>query len=416
MDLTRSRNGRRALFALLYLAEGAPIGFIWWALPTKLREAGVPVGTIALLTSVIILPWAFKFLWAPLVDVLRGPRWGRRGWVVATQILMGLSLLPLATMGWQDSLGLLFALLLLHAFAASTQDVAIDAWAISVTPAQERGSVNGWMQSGMLLGRWLFGAGFLIVAHQIDDTVAVLAMVAVIWTTTLVVLLSSDRDEYLARGALRSATRRRLAEFMTTLRLALRRRETWLGLALALMAFAGFKGVGDIAGPFLVDQGLAPGQVGHFFTGALVAMIAGALAGGWAADRFGNTRAIRGFVVFAVLVILMTSIAAWTAEQGHPVVIAGMLGVFLCAGLLTASAYALFMQLTDPKLGATQFSAYMGAINGCEAWAGFTAGQLAERLDYPVAFVTVAMVSLLALPLLGWIAKATQLATPPPGQ
>jgi MFS family permease len=336
--------------------------------------------------------------------------------VVATQLLMGLSLLPLATMAWQDSLGLLFALLLLHAFAASTQDVAIDAWAISVTPAQERGSVNGWMQSGMLLGRWLFGAGFLIVAHQIDDTVAVLAMVAVIWTTTLVVLLSSDRDEYLASGALRNATRRRLAEFMTTLRLALRRRETWLGLALALIAFAGFKGVGDIAGPFLVDQGLAPGQVGHFFTGALVAMIAGALGGGWAADRFGNTRAIRGFVVFAVLVILMTSIAAWTAEEGHPVVIAGMLGVFLCAGLLTASAYALFMQLTDPKLGATQFSAYMGAINGCEAWAGFAAGQLAERLDYPVAFVTVAMLSLLALPLLGWIGKARPLARPGPGQ
>jgi MFS transporter, PAT family, beta-lactamase induction signal transducer AmpG len=411
MDLTRSRNGRRALFALLYLAEGAPIGFIWWALPTKLREAGVPVGTIALLTSVIILPWAFKFLWAPLVDVLRGPRWGRRGWVVATQLLMGLSLLPLAIMDWQDSLGLLFGLLLLHAFAAATQDVAIDAWAISVTPAHERGSINGWMQTGMLFGRWLFGAGFLIVAHQVDDSLAVMAMVAVIWTTTLVVIASSDRDEYRAGGALRATVRVRLGEFLATLRLALRRRETWLGLTLALIAFAGFKGVGDIAGPFLVDRGLNPSQVGHFFTGALVAMIAGALAGGWAADRFGNVRAIRVFVVFTVIVILTTSVAALTTADGHPAVIGGMLGVFLCAGLLTASAYALLMQLTDPRLGATQFSAYMGAINGCEAWAGFTAGQLAQRLDYPVAFVTVALLSLLALPLLGLIRSASPAAS-----
>ena len=133
MDLARSRHGRKGLFALLYLAEGAPIGFIWWAVPTRLREAGVPVGTIALLTSVVILPWAFKFLWAPLVDVLRGPRWGRRAWIVSAQVLMGLTLLPLAFMAWESSIGLLLAILLLHAFAAATQDVAIDAWAISIT-------------------------------------------------------------------------------------------------------------------------------------------------------------------------------------------------------------------------------------------------------------------------------------------
>jgi MFS transporter, PAT family, beta-lactamase induction signal transducer AmpG len=390
---------------LLYLAEGAPIGFIWWAVPTRLREAGVPVGTIALLTSVVILPWAFKFLWAPLVDVLRGPRWGRRGWVVSTQLLMGLSLLPLALLDWHDSLGMLFGLLLLHAFAAATQDVAIDAWAISVTPADERGSINGWMQTGMLIGRWLFGAGFLIVAHRIDDAAAVCAMVAVIWTTTMVVFLSSDREEYSVTGPLVATVRARLHEFLATLRLVLRRRHTWLGILLALIAFAGFKAVGDIAGPFLVDQGLTQAQVGHFFTGALIAMIIGALGGGWAADRFGNIRALRAFVLVAVLVIATTSAATLIAAAGHFTVIVGMLGVYLCAGLLTASGYALFMQLTDPRLGATQFSAYMGAINGCEAWAGFTAGQLAERFDYPVAFVTVALLSLLALPVLGHIRR-----------
>ncbi|HUG98190.1 MAG TPA: MFS transporter [Gammaproteobacteria bacterium] len=405
MDLTQSRRGRRVLFALLYLAEGAPIGFIWWAIPTRLREAGVPVGTITLLTSVVILPWAFKFLWAPLVDVLRGPRWGRRGWVVATQLLMGLSLLPLALLDWQDSLGLLFGLLLLHAFAAATQDVAIDAWAISITPAEERGGINGWMQAGMLGGRWLFGAGFLIVAHRIDDATAIVSMVAIIWITTLVVLAASDRDEYRARGRLAETLRFRLQEFRETLGQVLRRRETWLGILLALVAFAGFKGAGDLAGPFLVDQGLAQSQVGNFFTGALVAMILGALAGGWAADRIGNARAIRAFIVIAVLVVVATAAVARTTAAGGPVVIAGMLGVYACAGLLTASTYTLLMQLTDPKLAATQFSAYMGAVNGCEAWAGFTAGQLAERFGYPSAFVAVALVSLLAWPLVGKISR-----------
>ncbi len=358
----------------------------------------MPVGTIALLTSVIILPWAFKFLWAPLVDVLRGRRWGRRAWIVGAQVLMGLTLLPLAFVDWQMSLGLLFALLLMHAFAAATQDVAIDAWAISVTPRSQLGAINGWMQVGMLSGRWLFGAGFLLVAHVVADTVAVLVMIAVIWVTTLVVLLASEADDDAA--ALRVGLGDRWQRFFTTLRSAFRSPDTWLGILLALLAFAGFKAVGDIAGPFLVDRGLSSAGVGRFFTGALVAMIAGALLGGWLADRFGVRRTVGGLVVLAAGGVLATSGAAVATAGGHPLVITGLLGVYLCAGLLTAAAYALFMRLTDPRLGATQFSAYMGAINGCEAWAGFTAGQLAERFDYPVGFVAVAMASLLALPVL----------------
>lgn len=340
-----------------------------------------------------------------------GPRWGRRGWIVSAQLVMGLTLLPLAFTDWQTSLTLLFGLLIVHAFAAATQDVAIDAWAISVTPAEERGMLNGAMQSGMLIGRWLFGAGFLIVAHRVDDALVVFAMVAVIWVTTLSVLLASDVDEYRISEAGQARLRQRIRAFIATLMGVLRTPVTYLGIAVALIGFAGFKAVGDIAGPFLVDRGLSQGQVGHFFTGALVMMILGALAGGGIADRFGHARAMSVFVVLAAAVIFATSAVAWLTTGAHVGVVSGMLGVYLCAGLLTAAAYALFMEITDPRLGATQFSAYMGAINGCEAWAGFTAGQLAERFDYPLAFITVALASLLALPLIARLVRARGLIT-----
>ena len=83
------------LFAALYASEGAPIGFIWWALPTKLAEAGVEVSRITSITAVATLVWGLKFLWAPLVDAWRGPRWGYRSWIVSAQCGMAVALLPL---------------------------------------------------------------------------------------------------------------------------------------------------------------------------------------------------------------------------------------------------------------------------------------------------------------------------------
>jgi len=78
----------------LYFSEGAPIGFIWLAMPTRLRARDVPIEQITWLTAILVIPWTFKFLWAPLVDLLRGRRWTLRHWIIAAQTAMGLTLLP----------------------------------------------------------------------------------------------------------------------------------------------------------------------------------------------------------------------------------------------------------------------------------------------------------------------------------
>ena len=128
--LLATPRGRALLFGCLYLSEGAPIGFVWWALPTLLRQDGVDVAQITTLTALLALPWAFKFLWAPLVDVVRGPGWDLRSWIVVAQVTMGLALAPLLVIDWAAAFDVVFVLLVLHAFASATQDVAIDALSI----------------------------------------------------------------------------------------------------------------------------------------------------------------------------------------------------------------------------------------------------------------------------------------------
>jgi hypothetical protein len=64
------------------------------------------------------------------------------------------------------------------------------------------------------------------------------------------------------------------------------------------------------------------------------------------------------------------------------------------------------MDLTDARVAATQFSAFMGATNACEAWSVRVAGQLVPTQGYPVAFATMALVSLVALPLVALLRRA----------
>jgi predicted MFS family arabinose efflux permease len=78
--------------------------------------------------------------------------------------------------------------------------------------------------------------------------------------------------------------------------------------------------------------------------------------------------------------------------------------LYFCIGLFTASSYALFMDLTDARAGATQFTAFMAATNACEAWATWGGGRIVEGSGYALAFGAMAAVSvagLIVLALLG---------------
>lgn len=388
-------RGRIALFTLLYAAEGAPIGFIWWALPTMMRTAGVPIEQITGLTAMVLLPWVFKFLWAPAVDAMRAPWWGFRAWIVTAQVLMGATLLPLLWLDPVTQFGAWRILLLLHAFSAATQDVAIDALAINSVPPDQRGLLNGCMQAGMLGGRSLFGGGALLLAAWFGWDWLVLLLVGWIWVTLAVVLV--------VRAPASVAPARGPGEFRRALATALRRRTTWMGIAFALTSAAAFEATGQLAGPFLVDRGVSSSTIGVFFGIIVVAaMLTGGLIGGALSDRWGRRRSVAGFLAGFVTMIL--ALAGSDAAGSQPSVLLALLaGMYFFVGLFTAASYALFMDLTDPRIGGTQFSTFMAATNGCESWSTWTGGRIAGSAGYPAAFIVLCGASLMSLLLLKWL-------------
>jgi MFS family permease len=396
-----------ALFTCLYASEGAPIGFIWWALPTVLRSADVPVEAITGLTSMLVLPWAFKFLWAPLVDRLRSARWHYRGWIAAAQVTMALALLPLILLDPVSQFDAWRWLLLVHAVSAATQDVAIDAFAIASVPADSRGRLNGAMQAGMLLGRSLFGGGALLVLALWGHAWIVGALVG--WILAALTLLLLARDVHGAVDDAEGRSGAPASSFRRDLSVVLRRASTWWGIAFALVSAAAFEATGQLAGPYLIDAGVSSERVGVFFGVFVVgATLTGGLAGGALSDRWGRARSCAVFLL--VFVVAIVALAA--ADRGGALIeirLALLTAMYFGVGLFTAASYALFMDLTDPRLGGTQFSTFMSATNACESWSAWAGGRIAGTAGYPSAFLAMSVASLFGLPLL-WMLRATRTA------
>ncbi|QDU96388.1 MFS transporter [Lignipirellula cremea] len=433
MDFLATPARRKVLFAALYFSEGAPIGFIWLALPTRLRHTGVPIEEITWLTAAAVIPWTFKFAWAPLVDLLRTRFWTLRCWVIAAQCLMLAAMAPLLWLDLEQHFSLIAACILCHAWAAATQDVAIDALCIATTDPIERGRLNGVMQTGMLLGRALLGGGALVLAGVLGETGVVALLLAAIGLPMCLAAMSQIPEEEKVPDKRLGP---RAAHVLAAMRTALCRRNTWLGLAFALFGGAAFKSLEVVLGPFLHDRGYSKQEIGWFAAGPMILMmIVGSLLGGWLADRMGKRRltaAALGLMVLTIAALAGSDLAAnngvarlpakaeateataeetsvpSTAEQPaeepklkggrHLLVILSL--VALGIGLLTAASYAMFMDLTQRSIAATQFSAFMGATNGCESWSSFAIGQMIVAYGYPWAMLAMCGVSAASVPLL----------------
>jgi MFS family permease len=185
-----------------------------------------------------------------------------------------------------------------------------------------------------------------------------------------------------------------------------------MGIAFALTSAAAFEATGQLAGPFLVDRGVESSTIGLFFGVVVVAaMLGGGLLGGAVSDRWGRRRSVAVFLAGFVAMILLLA-AADAAGGTAPAVLLGLLaGMYFFVGLFTAASYALFMDLTDPRLGGTQFSTFMAATNGCEAWSTWTAGRIAGSAGYASAFVVLSVASVLSLFVLKHLRRRPEVDT-----
>jgi PAT family beta-lactamase induction signal transducer AmpG len=145
-----SRTSLKLLTIMLLLgfASGLPLALSSGTLQAWYTVAGISVVGIGFL-SLAANAYAYKFLWAPLMDRFPLPFLGRRrGWIFLLQLLLAL---VLALMALSDpakhpiELALLASLL---AFLSASQDIVLDAYRADILPAELRGlGMSFWISA-----------------------------------------------------------------------------------------------------------------------------------------------------------------------------------------------------------------------------------------------------------------------------
>lgn len=397
-----------SLFACLYFAQGLPYGFFTQAMPVYLREAKATLTEIGG-ASLLTLPWALKFLWAPLADRYGWPSLGlRRSWIVPLQLLSILVLLTVSFINPKHSLLVVLAAFLLCNLVAATQDVATDGLAVDLLKDGERGWANGVQVGAYRIGMIAGGSAMLAVLAQIGWQGTMITMAVFLLLASLPILFFREREilgDLTQSAATQEAQPRRnpLEDLGTFLKAPAMLK--WLGLLL-IFKFS-HQAASAMMRPWLVDHGYSLTEIGAlmglFGSGA---GLVGAVLGAWVASRFDRFRSLVWLAVLQGLATATYLFPIFTDHAAWKVALATMLdnGV---SGIATVTLFAAMMDKCRPKHSAGDYTLQASVVVVSQTLASALSGRSADIFGYDRHFQFISMFSLAIIAYVAWVVRSS---------
>lgn len=352
-----ARSWRTLSVTLLSFSCGLPLGLVWIAIPDWLRDAGVDIRVVGLIT-LAQAPWTFKFLWSPFLDRYTPPGLGwlgrRRGWAAVAQLALFAVTLALAGVGGNpETPWVIGALALAIGVAAASQDIAVDAYAVDVLREDEQGVAVGARTAMYRAAMWLSG-GTAITLAGLWSWPAVCVGLALAYLPMLAVTIAAPEpdERFAAPKSLREAVWHPFLGFLARHR------------ALEILAFVVFYKFADnladaLKRPFLVDMGYTSFDRGlALITVGTLSMMLGVFLGGASTTVLGLGHSLWIFGLLQIFSNLGYVLVAEWPEVNRPLMYGAMGFEALTQGLGTGAFSVLLLRMTQKRFSATQYALF----------------------------------------------------------
>ena len=406
-ELTSNKRTPWLWVPTLYFVEGIPYFIVNTISLVMFKDMGMDNGTLALLTSLISIPWVIKPLWSPMVDIFRSKRW----WILTMQVCMLVAIGLIAATVRMSTFTLTLILFILAAFASATHDIAADGFYMIALDQRQQSAFVG-IRSTFYRIASVFGQGVLVVMagmleRKFGDipkawsvTMIVSAAILALMALYHLFILPKPADDHNA-GEVRTVGDV-LREFGEAFASFFRKKGVWLAIAFMLlyrlpealsikMLFPFFRDPAEVGG-----LGFSTEMYGVIFgTFGVVALLAGGILGGLYAARNGLRKSLWLMALSLALpcsVYLFMSIV----QPQSPWLVGACVVLDQFGYGFGFSAYMLYMMyFSNGPLKTSHYAICTAFMALSMMLPGLVAGYLQEALGY-VGFFVIVMICCLA--------------------
>ena len=395
------------LFVMFSLgfASGLPYMIIISTSTAWLRDADIELAYIGFFSWVTFM-YAFKFLWAPLVDRFSIPllqKYGhRKSWIILMQVIIFISLIILSDTDPKRNFVLFSLVAFFIGFAGSIQDIAIDAFRIEYAEIDEQGGLAATYQFGWRLAI-IIATSFALIFADTNGWSLTFKIMAFSMIIGLLGLIFSREEKNLQLGKLNftQSITDPFADFLS--------RFGFFAAAILLLIIATYRltdiVMGPMATPFYIDMGFSLTEIGGVVK--IVALIASILGISLGAALLKKLNIYRSLIIGAFLVMVTNVCFSYVAVSEKSVTSLAFIVAMdsIAAGIVGTVNIAFLTSLVSKKYTGFQYALLTGFMAGpgfilkglSGLWVAYLQGIYGDNYGWMGFYVTT---SLLTIPVI----------------
>jgi PAT family beta-lactamase induction signal transducer AmpG len=389
----------------LGFASGLPYMIIISTSTAWLRDADIELAYIGFFSWVTFM-YAFKFLWAPLVDRFSIPifkKYGhRKSWIILMQIIIFISLIILSDTDPKRNFALFSLVAFFIGLAGSIQDIAIDAFRIEYAEIDEQGGLAATYQFGWRLAI-IIATSFALIFADTNGWSLTFKIMAFSMVIGLLGLIFSKEEKNPQLGKLN------FTQSITDPFVDFISRFGFFAAAILLLIIATYRltdiVMGPMATPFYIDMGFSLTEIGAVVK--IVALLASILGISLGAVLLKKFNIYRSLIIGAFLVMVTNVCFSYVAVAEKSITSLAFIVAMdsIAAGIVGTVNIAFLTSLVSKKYTGFQYALLTGFMAGpgfilkglSGLWVSYLQGIYGDNYGWMGFYVTT---SLLTIPVI----------------